>query len=154
MSQPVTDTFTPSPGPEYQPVNAETARTTPDEQPEAVADAEETALEEGIARDVSIGEGHRLHSMEHRATGVASLHFTAWHNRRVRWGRTTSPSSTTRPSATRCGCIGRAGRPGPSIASARRRAGIRFWLVLLLLLVASVVLSVTVWHEIQRLFGL
>lgn len=35
-----------------------------------------------------------------------------------------------------------------------RRAGIRFWLVLLLLLVASVVLSVTIWHEIQRLFGL
>ncbi len=35
-----------------------------------------------------------------------------------------------------------------------RRAGIRFWLVLLLLIVASVVLSVTIWHEIQRLFGL
>ena len=35
-----------------------------------------------------------------------------------------------------------------------RRAGIRFWLVLLLLLVASVVLSVTIWHEIQNLFGL
>ena len=35
-----------------------------------------------------------------------------------------------------------------------RRAGIRFWLVLLLLLVASVVLAVTIWHEIQSLFGL
>ena len=35
-----------------------------------------------------------------------------------------------------------------------RRAGIRFWLVLLLLLVASVVLSIVIWHEIQRLFGL
>lgn len=35
-----------------------------------------------------------------------------------------------------------------------RRAGIRFWLVLLILLVASVFLSVTIWHEIQRLFGL
>jgi len=35
-----------------------------------------------------------------------------------------------------------------------RRAGIRFWLVLLVLLVASVLLSVTIWHEIQRLFGL
>ena len=35
-----------------------------------------------------------------------------------------------------------------------RRAGIRFWLVLVLLLVESVVLSLTVWHEIQRLFGL
>jgi len=35
-----------------------------------------------------------------------------------------------------------------------RRAGIRFWLVLLILLVASVLLSVTIWHEIQSLFGL
>jgi hypothetical protein len=35
-----------------------------------------------------------------------------------------------------------------------RRAGIRFWLVLIVLLVASVVLSITIWHEIQRLFGL
>ena len=35
-----------------------------------------------------------------------------------------------------------------------RRAGIRFWLVLLLLLVASVALSVTIWREIQSLFGL
>ena len=35
-----------------------------------------------------------------------------------------------------------------------RRAGIRFWLVLIALLVASVVLSITIWHEIQRLFGL
>jgi hypothetical protein len=35
-----------------------------------------------------------------------------------------------------------------------KRAGIRFWLVLIVLLVASVVLSVTIWREIQRLFGL
>ena len=35
-----------------------------------------------------------------------------------------------------------------------KRAGIRFWVVLVALLVASVVLSVTVWHEIQHLFGL
>ena len=35
-----------------------------------------------------------------------------------------------------------------------RRAGIRFWVVLLLLVVASVFLTVTIWHEIQRLFGL
>jgi hypothetical protein len=36
----------------------------------------------------------------------------------------------------------------------KRRAGIRFWLVIFFLLVASVLLSVTIWHEIQRLFGL
>lgn len=35
-----------------------------------------------------------------------------------------------------------------------RRAGIRFWIALFVLLVASAVLSVTIWHEIQRLFGL
>ncbi len=35
-----------------------------------------------------------------------------------------------------------------------RRAGLRFWVVLLLLLVASVALSVTIWNEIQKLFGL
>jgi predicted nucleic acid-binding Zn ribbon protein len=35
-----------------------------------------------------------------------------------------------------------------------RRAGIRFWLVLILLAVASVFLVVTISHEIQRLFGL
>ncbi len=35
-----------------------------------------------------------------------------------------------------------------------RRAGIRFWLVLLALLAASVVVAVTAWHEIQQLFGL
>ena len=45
------------------------------EQPEAVADAEEPALEERIAPDISIWKAHRLHSMEHRAEGVAPLHF-------------------------------------------------------------------------------
>lgn len=35
-----------------------------------------------------------------------------------------------------------------------RRAAIRFWVVLLLLVAFVVVLLVTVWHEIQRLFGL
>jgi len=35
-----------------------------------------------------------------------------------------------------------------------RRAGLRFWVVLVLLLVASVFLLVTIWNEIQNLFGL
>jgi hypothetical protein len=35
-----------------------------------------------------------------------------------------------------------------------KRAGIRFWLALLLLLVASVAIAVTIWHEVQQLFGL
>jgi hypothetical protein len=35
-----------------------------------------------------------------------------------------------------------------------RRAGVRFWVVLIVLLVASVVLSITIWREIQHLFGL
>jgi hypothetical protein len=33
-------------------------------------------------------------------------------------------------------------------------AGIRFWLVLVVLLVGSVVVAFTIWHEIQQLFGL
>jgi predicted nucleic acid-binding Zn ribbon protein len=35
-----------------------------------------------------------------------------------------------------------------------RRARIRFWLVLLALIAAAVVLSLTIWREVQRLFGL
>ncbi len=37
---------------------------------------------------------------------------------------------------------------------ARRHARVRFWLVLLVLVGATVALAVTVWHEVQRLFGL
>ena len=37
---------------------------------------------------------------------------------------------------------------------AQRRASLRFWVVLLLLLAASVLLSLTIWREIERLFGL
>jgi len=37
---------------------------------------------------------------------------------------------------------------------ARRRASLRFWLVLIGLLVASVLISLTIWREIERLFGL
>ncbi len=34
------------------------------------------------------------------------------------------------------------------------RARLRFWFVLLVLLGASVLLSLTIWREIERLFGL
>jgi len=37
---------------------------------------------------------------------------------------------------------------------AERRASLRFWFVLLVLLAASVLLSLTIWREIERLFGL
>jgi hypothetical protein len=37
---------------------------------------------------------------------------------------------------------------------ASRRANRRFWFILLGLLVACVVLAVTVWNEVERLFGL
>ena len=37
---------------------------------------------------------------------------------------------------------------------ARRRASARFWAVLVVLLAVSVVLIVTIWREIERLFGL
>ena len=35
-----------------------------------------------------------------------------------------------------------------------RRAGLRFWLFLLVLVGLTVFLALTVWHEVQRLFGL
>jgi len=35
-----------------------------------------------------------------------------------------------------------------------RRAGARFWVVLLLLVAACVVIAMTTWREIGRLFGL
>jgi hypothetical protein len=37
---------------------------------------------------------------------------------------------------------------------ASRRANRRFWLAMLALIVACVLLALTVWNEIQRLFGL
>jgi hypothetical protein len=37
---------------------------------------------------------------------------------------------------------------------ARRRAGLRFWLVLVGLIAVSVLLTLTIWREVERLFGL
>jgi hypothetical protein len=37
---------------------------------------------------------------------------------------------------------------------AKRRASLRFWLVLLVLAAASLALVLTIWREIERLFGL
>ena len=37
---------------------------------------------------------------------------------------------------------------------ARRRAGLRFWVVLLGLVAVSVLLTLTIWREVERLFGL
>lgn len=35
-----------------------------------------------------------------------------------------------------------------------RRAHVRFWVTMLVLLVLAIVLIVSVWHEVERLFGL
>ena len=35
-----------------------------------------------------------------------------------------------------------------------RRAGLRFWIFLFLLLALALFLALTVWHQLQRLFGL
>ncbi len=37
---------------------------------------------------------------------------------------------------------------------ARRRAGVRFWIVLLCLMAVGVLLTLTIWREVERLFGL
>ena len=70
------------------------------------------------------------------------------------WNRRTFPSSIT--SAVQQTVRLHRARRKARIEHRKRtkRAGIRFWVVLLVLLVASVALSVTIWHEIQRLFGL
>jgi hypothetical protein len=39
-------------------------------------------------------------------------------------------------------------------ARERRRAALRFWAVLLALVAVSLLLTLTVWREIERLFGL
>ena len=54
------------------------------------------------------------------------------------------------------GPIATTGRGGASAWAPRatRRAGIRFWVVLILLLVASALLAVTFWRQVQELFGL
>lgn len=36
----------------------------------------------------------------------------------------------------------------------RRRAALRFWLVLVCLVAVSALLTVTIWREVERLFGL
>src|SRR5207302_5130163 len=36
----------------------------------------------------------------------------------------------------------------------RRAANVRFWLIVLALLALSVYLSIAMWHQVQRLFGL
>ena len=38
--------------------------------------------------------------------------------------------------------------------NAQRRASVRFWFVVLLLLGVTVLLALTIWREIERLFGL
>ena len=48
----------------------------------------------------------------------------------------------------------RAARARSERSRARRRAGLRFWLVLLGLVVVSVLLTLTIWREVERLFGL
>ena len=37
---------------------------------------------------------------------------------------------------------------------AAQRANVRFWLTMLVLLVLALALIITVWHEVERLFGL
>jgi type VI protein secretion system component VasF len=36
----------------------------------------------------------------------------------------------------------------------RRAANIRFWLIVVALLALSIYLSIAMWHQVQRLFGL
>ena len=154
VSQPITDTFTPSPGPEYQPVNAETARTTPASSPSRSPMPmipRSNRDSPGMSRSWK-AIGCIVWSIAPRES--APYTSRAWRNRCVSWNQRTCPSSTT--SRSRQTVRLHRARRKARIAHRKRtkRAGIRFWVVLVVLLVASVVLSVTIWHEIQHLFGL
>ena len=79
VSQPVTDTLTPSPGPVYHPVNADTASTTPASSPSRSPMPSSPRSKRESPRRSRSWKCHRGHSMEHRAVGVAPLHFVPWH---------------------------------------------------------------------------
>jgi hypothetical protein len=48
------------------------------------------------------------------------------------------------------GASGQGGRQG----SGALASNVRFWLIVVALLALSVYLSIAMWHEVQRLFGL
>ena len=81
MSQPVTETFTPSSRARVPARERRDGEHDAREQAEPLSDPENAPLEEGIAAGVSADVAHRLHSMEHRADGVAALHFVGCHLR-------------------------------------------------------------------------
>ena len=62
--------------------------------------------------------------------------------------------------STRSRSIARTSRNVPvagaqrTVSRARRRAGLRFWLVVIVLIAVSVLLTLTIWREVERLFGL
>ncbi len=58
------------------------------------------------------------------------------------------------PSDARTTAIARSGGPASSTGKRTKWAGARFWVVLVLLIVACVLLAMTTWREIGRLFGL
>ena len=62
--------------------------------------------------------------------------------------------STPTPSDARTSTTAPAGAHASSTRAARKRAGARFWVVFVLLVAAFVLLAMTTWREIGRLFGL
>ena len=73
---------------------------------------------------------------------------------RVRWSPTTLPLSTPTRFDVRTCTIAPAAGPGSSTSGGSKRAGARFWVILVLLVAVCVVLAMTTWREIGRLFGL
>ena len=79
----------------------------------------------------------------------------SWPSRPAARNRSTKRWSSIRPpSSAPTSCTGRVGARTGTVERETKRANLRFWLVLLALVAASVYLSIVIWHQIERTFGL
>ena len=86
---------------------------------------------------------------------AARLCSPAWPSRLAARNRWTKRWSSIRlPSNARTSCIEPAAAFTAIVDSETKRAKLRFWIVLFALVAASVYLSIVIWHQIQRTFGL
>ena len=167
--QPSTLTSTPSPEPEYHPVSAESASTSPETHvacsPRPQSDGPpRRSAERGSPAGSSVGSlSGSGASTEQRGQSLGESHAGAVggdYTFGMAEPATRSPAGDDAPpydpvAVDRAYLQERARRRARIERSrARRRAGLRFWFVLLTLIAVSVLLTLTIWREVERLFGL